>query len=389
MIDINAIRAETPGCRHLLHFNSAGAALMPLPVYDTVRRHLEIERDFGGYEAEFRAKEQLESFYTEFAALLKVSPDEIAFVENATRGWDMAFYGLPLERGDRIITHASEYASNFLAFLHLAKRRGVEIDVAPSDSFGQIDVVAMEKLVTSRTRVIAITHVPTQGGLVNPAAAVGKIARKHGLVYILDACQSVGQIELNVPAIGCHILTGTGRKYLRGPRGTGFLYVKRELAAQLDPPFIDLHAAKWTGVRDFELMPGAKRFENWESNVAGRVGLAAAVRYARTIGLKAIEERVTTLADRLRGALGEIRSINLHDQGQRKCGITTFSKDGRDSHAIAAALRQQSIDVSVSSVEYALLDLGARNTGPVVRASVHYYNTEAEVERFARALARL
>src|SRR5919109_2044960 len=279
-LDIARLRTETPACERLVHFNNAGASLMPAPVYRAVLEHLQLEQSVGGYEAEADAEPALGDFYDAFAALLNCDRSEIAFVENATRAWDMAFYSLPLQEGDQILTAEAEYVSNFLGFLHQAERRGLDIDVVPSDDSGQLDLDAMERMITPRTRLIAITHIPTQGGLVNPAEEVGRIARRHGITYLLDACQSVGQMPLDVEKIGCQLLSGTGRKFLRGPRGTGFLYVSKEILDRLDPPFIDLHAATWTDARSFEIRPDARRFENWESYVAGRVGLRAAVRYA-------------------------------------------------------------------------------------------------------------
>lgn len=386
MIDIERVRADTPACQHVLHFNNAGASLMPVPVFDAVQRVLHEENALGGYEAERRASEDLAAFYAEFAGLLNAETDEIAYVENATRAWDMAFYGLDLQAGDRIITHGSEYASNYLAFLQQAKRRDLHIDIAPSDRFGQIDLEGLERLINAKTKLIAITHVPTQGGLVNPIVDVGKIARRHSLLYMLDACQSVGQIDVDVKAIGCDVLSGTGRKFLRGPRGTGFLYVRREVLQRIELPFLDLHAAVWTGPQSYELAHGARRFENWESFVAGRVGLMAAVRYARQIGLGAIEERVTNLAETLRQSLGAVRDFTVHDLGQKKCGIVTFQKDGVEPVQMADVLRAMQINVSVSSLPSARLDLGGRGLQSLLRASVHYFNTENEIERFARVV---
>jgi selenocysteine lyase/cysteine desulfurase len=384
---IARLRADTPSCARRIHFNNAGASPMPTPVYEAVAGHLALECEVGGYEAEARARPALERMYTALAELLRVAPHEIAYVENATRAWDMAFYALPLREGDRIVTHASEYASNYLAFLQTAKRRGVEIDVVPSDASGQFDVDALPGVISPRTRLVAITHVPTQGGLVNPAAEVGRIAREHGLIYLLDACQSAGQIDLDVGAIGCHILSGTGRKFLRGPRGTGFLYVSDEIVERLEPPFVDLHAATWTGDDRYELAPGARRFENWESFVAGRVGLAAAVDYALNLGLPAIEARIAGLAQDLRDRLAAIAGVTVHDQGVRRCGIVTFDKADEPPERLARRLAGHDVSISVSSAPYARLDLGARGLPALARASLHCFNTGAEIERFCELVA--
>ncbi|MCV2868661.1 aminotransferase class V-fold PLP-dependent enzyme [Defluviimonas sp. WL0002] len=386
MIDIEKVRSDTPGCDSVLHFNNAGSSLMPAPVFDAVQRVLRDEYEVGGYEAERRAQDDIVAFYDEFAGLLNARPDEIAYVENATRAWDMAFYGLRLGPGDRVITHESEYASNYLALLQQSRRLGFQIDLAPSDAFGQIDVDALERMIGVDTRLIAITHVPTQGGLVNPAADVGRIARRHGVLYMLDACQSVGQIGLDVEVIGCDVLSGTGRKFLRGPRGTGFLYVRTSVIDRIDPPFVDLRSATWTESDGFRYADGARRFENWESYVAGRVGLMTAVRYARGIGLENIERRVFGLAQDLRDALSLVPGVELHDLGQVKCGIVTFRKDRIEPAALADLLRRKAINVSVSALPYARLDLERRNLPSLTRASVHYFNTEAEIGRFADAI---
>lgn len=381
-----AVRADTPGCQNRIHFNNAGASLMPQPVLDRITRHLNREAEIGGYEAAAECAEELSSFYDVGAKLLGACAEEIAYVENATRAWDMAFYALPLKAGDRILTHGSEYASNFLALLQQARRRQLHVDVVRSDEHGQIDVDALESMITPNTRLIAITHVPSQGGLINPAAEVGEVAKRHGVLYLLDACQSLGQLDVNVGTIGCDMLSGTGRKFLRGPRGTGLLYVSTELIETLEPPFIDLHAATWTGPESYELAPGARRFENWESFVAGRLGLATAMQYALDLGLPAIESTVTELAESLRAGLSENRSITVHDLGNRKSGIVTFQHATLSSTELAHRLRSAGANISVTPASYALLDLGARGLPDLARASVHYFNTHEEIERFCRIM---
>ena len=226
-IDVQKARLETPGCQHVLHLNNAGAALMPQPVLHATVGHLQLEALIGGYEAAAQAHEAVEHVYDATASLLGCHRDEVAIVENATRAWDMAFYAVPLKPGDRILTAVAEYASNYIAFLQVARKTGAVVEVVPNDASGQISLEALRHAIDDRVKLIAITHVPTNGGLVNPAEAVGRLAREAGIMYLLDACQSVGQMPVDVEAIGCDMLSATGRKFLRGPRGTGFLYVRR------------------------------------------------------------------------------------------------------------------------------------------------------------------
>jgi cysteine desulfurase / selenocysteine lyase len=391
-IDVARARLDTPGCAQVVHLNNAGAALPPQCVTEAVVAHLEREARIGGYEAAAAAAASTEHTYEAVAALLGCAPGEIALVENATRAWDMAFYALAFSPGDRILTSRAEYASNVIAFLQVARRTGAVVEVIDDDAAGQLDVADLEHRLASGpgpVRLVAITHVPTQSGLVNPAAEVGRLARAAGVPYLLDACQSAGQLRLDVSELGCDMLSATGRKYLRAPRGTGFLYVSEQLAGSLEPPFLDLWSATWTGPDSYEICPGARRFETWESNVAAKIGLGVAVGYALAIGLPDIEARVSQLAARLREQLAALPGVVVRDRGRRLCGIVTFTVDGTDAAVVQRSLAAAGINVSVSAAASAQFDLPARGLAEVVRASVHYYNTDAELDRLGQAVRAL
>ncbi len=359
---------------------------MPEPVVAAVVGHVRREAEIGGYEAAAERRDDLAAGYTAAAALLNCDPEDIAFVENATRGWDMAFYSIPWHDGGRIVTNEAAYASDYLAFLHVRRRFGIEIDVVPSEPDGALDLDALDRALQQPATLLALTHVPTNSGLVNPVAAAGTIAGERGVLYLVDACQSVGQMAVDVAAIGCDMLSTTSRKYLRGPRGAGLLYVRSDIAADLDPPFVDLHAARWIERDDYRLADGARRFETWESNIAGRLGLGTAIDYALGWGLDRIEYWIGALARLARDRLRTTAGVTVTDPPAATAGIVTFTVDGVPAPSVKQALGEQGINVDVSTVRSTRIDMERRGLEAVVRASVHYYNTEAEIEHLVRAL---
>jgi cysteine desulfurase / selenocysteine lyase len=388
-IDLARARAETPGCAHVAHLNNAGAALMPDPVVEALIGHIRLEATIGGYEAAAREQERIEATYDSVAQLIGCARDEVAVVENATRAWDMAFYSLRFEPGDRILCARAEYESNFVAFLQVCARTGAVVEPVPDDEHGQLSVDALRSLMDERVKLIAITHVPATGGLVNPAAEVGAVARDAGVPFLLDACQSVGQLPIDVEALGCDMLSATARKFLRGPRGIGFLYVRRGLIESLEPPILDLHAAEWVATDRYELRRDARRFENWEANQAAKIALGEAARYATGWGLGAIWERVHGLAEGLRAALGGLEHVQVQDRGALRCGIVTFTVEGESASDVQRALSAAGVNVSVAPRHYTLLDMEQRGLSEVVRSSVHYYNSEEEIGRLVDVVARL
>ncbi len=389
-IDIESVRAETPGCGSVVHLNSAGASLPPSPVLDCVVEYLRAEAVVGGYEiAEDRA-EALQAVYSRASELFGGTPTNWAFVESATRGWNAAFSALRFQPGDRVLTTRAEYPSNMGGLLRAREMQGVEILVVPDDEDGQVDIAALESMLDERTRLVSLTHVPTQGGLINPAERVGAILRDTPILYQLDACQSVGQIPVNVTEIGCDIMSFTGRKFLRGPRGTGMVWANDVALDQMsNPAGVDMQGATWEAPMTITPLPSARRFEPYEVFFAGKIGLAAALEYAAAIGIDEIAARNVGLSTRLRSRLEDLPDVTTHDKGNNKSAIVTFAVEGHDSSDLRRALRAMSINVSVSSQTSARLDFPQRHLDKVVRASIHYYNTTTEIDALVDAIANL
>jgi selenocysteine lyase/cysteine desulfurase len=390
-LDLARLRADTPGVAAVTHLNNAGAALMPAPVLDAVVGHLRRESEIGGYEAADEASARLADTYSAVAELIGAEPDEIALLEHATRAWEQAFGSFRLTAGDRVLVSEAEYGSNVTAILQVAKRTGVVLEVIPSDGTGQLAPDALERMIDGRVHLIAVSHVPTHGGLVNPAAAVGAIAREHGIPYLLDACQSVGQMPVDVGQIGCDLLSATGRKFLRGPRGTGFLYAARRIVPRLDPPLVDIRGGEWTSPDHVRVRDGARRFESWERDVAATLGLGAAVRYSLEVGIDTIRDRVRALSNRLRDGLNTLEHVTTHDLGTDRCAIVTFTVAGHPAPDVRNALLARRINVSVSLISggASRFDFERRGLTELVRASPHYYNNDAEIDHCLEAVASL
>ncbi|SPP97838.1 Selenocysteine lyase [Bradyrhizobium vignae] len=384
--DVVRLRADTPGVAHRIHLNNAGAALMPSPVVDGMIAYLQREAEIGGYEASAESMGRLEGVYDSIAQLVGSKREEIALTENATLAWQRAFYSLRFGPGDRILTSSAEFAANYVALLQVARRTGARVEVIPDDANQVLDPEALERMIDKRVRLIAITWIPTNGGLVNPAEAVGRIARAHSVPYLLDACQAVGQFPVNVRALGCDMLTATGRKFLRGPRGTGFLYMRGDFLKDIEPAMIDLFGAPWVGPERYELRPDARRFETWEANYAARLGLGIAADYALSIGIERIEQRCRQLANELRAALGTVPGVLLHDLGERPASIVSFTVRRAGAREVMCKLARHKINVSVSPPASTPLDAARRGLPDIVRASPHYYNTIDEVHTLASAV---
>ncbi|MGA6209511.1 aminotransferase class V-fold PLP-dependent enzyme [Nocardia testacea] len=390
MVDEQRVRDDTPGVgAGAVFLDSAGSSLPPRVVTETVIGHLRREAEIGGYRAANERLDDLAGVKEAIATLLNTTPDTIALSDSATRGWTDFFYAVPLHPGDRILLSGADYASNAIAALQRAHATGARVEQIPDDDMGRIDLGALAAMMDERVRLVSLLHVPTNGGLVNPVAAAARIAREAGALVLLDACQSAGQLPLDVVELGVDALSATGRKWLRGPRGTGFLYLRPELAATMEPGRLDLHSARWTAPREYRMAPDASRFEFWEHDVAARLGLGAAVRYLLELGPEEVYSAIAERAEYLRGALGELAGVTVRDLGVEHSGIVSFTVDGTAPVEVRDRLLGKDITVTVSHRGSTLLDMSARGLDSVVRASPHCFVSRDELDRFVAAVAAL
>ncbi|HYK82320.1 MAG TPA: aminotransferase class V-fold PLP-dependent enzyme [Gemmatimonadales bacterium] len=383
-------RSDTPGCRDRIHLNNAGAALMPRPVLDALIRHLEREAAIGGYEAADEAAPRVQETYELVARLVGATARHIALVENATVAFAQALSAFDFHAGDRIVTTRTDYPSNQLMYLSLARRAGVVTVRADDLPEGGVDPESVRRLARDpRTRLVALSWVPTNSGLVQEARAVGAVCAELGVPYLVDACQSVGQMAVDVGELRCDFLCATARKFLRGPRGMGFLYVSdRMLERGAFPLLVDLRGADWTDPDAFRLADGARRFENWEFAYALVLALGAAARYALEVGPGG-SERAWRLAALLRERLAALPGVRVLDRGRARCAIVSIAVAGRDADELKLRLRERGINTSAAAREHGVLDMDDKAVTSVLRLSPHYYNTEDELDGAVRALREL
>ena len=389
-LDIDMLRADTRGAQSVTHLNNAGSSLMPRPVTDAVVAHLRREEEIGGYEAAAEASNPSDRIYTSLGQLFSADAAGIALMESGSSAWTSAVSALPLT-GSRVLLGRTEYGSNVAALRRLAGERGLQLAILDDDDDGRVSAEHLQQeLDRDDVGLVALTHVPMAGGLVNDAAAVGRLCRRSGVPFVLDACQSVGQLPLDVAELKCDILVGTGRKFLRGPRGTAFVYFDSSLLEKLDPA---LHGRRSLFAQLPGHWPSARLLESREASIAGRLGLGRAAEYALAFGITNIHGRIQTLADGMRLHLAGISGVELHGRGKQTTGIVTFSVREKTAEQVKEHLATDGINVSTvtlpPSTPDAVLHAPPVDAPTAVRASVHCYNTEPEIDRLVSALRRL
>lgn len=383
-------RSETPGCASRIHLNNAGAGLMPAPVVSACIGHLRLEAEIGGYEAAEARSAEIAGVYDDLARLVGSRAQNIAIVANATAGFIQAISSFDFSPGDVIVTTRADYTSYQIQFLSLAQRLGVVVKHAEDLPEGGVDAESVRKLASNpRCRLVHASWIPTHSGIIQDAEAVGQVCDDIGVPYLVDACQAVGQLPIDVARLRCDYLSATARKFLRGPRGIGFLYASNRALARGDHPlYVDMRGAKWVEPGRYEIDRTAIRYEDWEFPYALVLGLGAAVRYALGVGTEVARDRAFALARRARQSLAAIPGCRVLDGGREQCAIVTASFSDIDAREVVTELARQRINVTASLRWYGLIDFTERQVESAVRLSPHYYNTEEEVDEAVAAISR-
>lgn len=388
-IDVARVRAETSGVDHRVHVNNAGASPSPDVVLDAMLDYLRAEALDGGYETAASRQPDLDVVYSEASLMLGCAEDELAFQQNATQAWWAGFNAVPLAAGDRILATSAEYVSSGIA-MNQAVERGIEVELIPDDELGQTSIDALAEMLDERVKLVCATHVPTSGGLVNPVEQIGAtVKRGSDAFFLVDVCQSFGQLPVDVEAMQADFAAMTGRKFCRAPRGTGLLYRRAGLSGLVPPKIADGFGNDWSAPWTVEPKAGARVHELFEYSFAAKVGFGIALGYANELGLDNIAARVGALADRLRRQLASIDGVTVADRGQFKSGIVTFTVRGSTTSVVKDHLTARGINSSLSSAVSSQFDMAERGPDGFVRVSPHYFNTTDEIDRVCAAVVEL
>jgi selenocysteine lyase/cysteine desulfurase len=395
--EVLQFRAVTQGTKNVIHLNNAGCGLMPDAVTKAQLDHINLESEIGGYEASDLRADIINDFYNQAALLFNCKASNIAFTASATDSYARALSSIRIKSGDIILTDKDDFVSNQIQFLSLEKRLNVNIIHINNALIGGVDLNDLrEKLHKYQPKLLAITHIPTNSGLVQPVNEIAKIYSEYAenytdkSWYILDACQSAGQMKLDVRKLKCDFLSVTCRKFLRGPRGTGALFVSdRALQNGLEPMFIDMRGAEWKEKNLYEQQPTAMRYEDWEFAYSTVVGTREAIKYCLAIGENKIWQQVKLLSSFMRSKLEAVDGIRVLDRGPELSSSVSFYIKDKQPRYIVNEMLKRKINVVASYRAFGLIDFDEKGVNWVVRSSPHYYNTIDEIDYFIEAVKEI
>lgn len=371
------------------YLNNAGAALMSEKTYNIIMSHMKLEMELGAYQAAQSVKSEIEQFYLNAAKLINAnSVDEIAFMDSASRGWNMAIYGLRMSAKDTIITLSSEFGTNLITIFDKAKKANANVKILNCDINGDFSLNELEECLKKGAKFIAISHVVAHGSIINPVEEIGKLAKQYGCTYIVDGCQAVGQIPVNIDMLNCDAYITTGRKWLRGPRGTGFLYINK--MAEIDTTQLDLASAdlifdKDLNISDIQIRNDAKRFELWERSIANVLGLSNAIQ--ESFFHDSMLNNMRNHVNLIRSEIIDNRNFTLIGKEKSESLIIGFYLNNPEKESIVERSFKD-VDISISTMHDWDCPLHFPKNGAtkIFRIAPHYYTDEDTIQLTCKAI---
>jgi cysteine desulfurase / selenocysteine lyase len=376
------------------YLNNAGAGIMSTKTYEVIINYLKLEREIGAYHAAAKSKTLSDNFYINAAKLINAnSPSEIAYMDSASRGWNMIVYGTPLKKGDTILTLSSEFGTNLITLFNYAKLNDFKVCVIKCDINGSFLIEEIENKLKEGAKLIAISHAVAHGSIINPVEEIGKLAKKYGAYYIVDGCQTVGQIKVDVQSIQCDAYMTTGRKWLCGPRGTGFLYVKSSSqmrTTQLDLASADLIFDDNLNLIRIEVRNDAKQFELWEKSFANLLGLSSAIEECLESKIEVISVKIQELSNKLRFAASSNENIKLIGKTISLSGILGFYLDDYSKESyVQNEFDKFDLRISTMSDWDCPMHFPKNGANKIFRLSPHFYTDNDTIEKACEIISKI
>lgn len=369
-----------------INFNNAGSSKNSNKVIKTIIAYLEEEQKLGGYLAAKLNRPKILNFYRVFSKLIKCKKSEISFLPSSTYGWNFFLNSISFKKNDNVIIFENEYGNNFISLL---KKKNLKIKVSKLSHDGQVCFESLKENIDRNTKLVSVCHISSQCGNLIDVQKVGKIVKEinRNTLFLVDACQSIGQIDINVRKINCDVMIGSGRKYLRGPRGTGFIFIKDDLKKNLSPIISDSFSCKIVNMK--KIIYKKNYFETFEYSPALLLGLTEAIENIHSIGIKKIQKKIKKLSLYFRLKVRKLNGVIIFENECLISGINTIIINGFSTKEVLDYLLKKKILCSISDNKTSYHFFKTRKRKSLLRLSFHYYNDFKEIDFLIKTIEEL
>jgi len=386
MTSVEQIRSDFPILKDLIYLDSASTSLTPKQVVEAMneyyyRYNANVGR--GAYRIAIESGEKVEEIRGKIAKFINAEDEEIIFTKNTTEAINTVANGLNFEKGDNICVSNMEHHSNLIPWLNL-KQIGVEVNIVEANSEGVVENSEIEKHVDDRTKLVAINHISNSLGSIQDIETIEKIAHENNSLFLVDGAQSLGHTKIDVERINADFMACPGHKGLLGPVGTGFLFLKEDIANDLKPTNLGGGTITNVNGHDFTLENIPHRFEGGTQNISGIIGLGRAIDYINNIKVSNIEKHCSNLTKKIWELFLNIEGLTLYGTPKNTHSIVSFNIEGVNPYDASKILDETGNICVRSGFHCAIPGINHLNADGTVRVSVHYYNNMSDIEKLAK-----